>query len=170
MKFNVIIPSILAAGLLAGGLAFTGASQAGPTKSDAASVNVAQASAQAASKKRRDLFKSQSKARKALNKAAKTGKIGPADVANAEKIAAAWKQLPGLFDDKGTGSDMIKSRAKPDIWKNMGDFKKRLAKAQKASVDGLTAAKAGDAKGVATAMKAMSCGGCHKKYRAPKPK
>jgi cytochrome c556 len=75
-----------------------------------------------------------------------------------------------MFGDKGTGSDMIKSRAKPAIWENMGDFKKRLAKAQKASVAGVKAAKAGDAKGVSKAMKAMSCGGCHKKYRGKKPK
>jgi cytochrome c556 len=170
MKFNVFVPSILAAGLLAGGLVFAGAGQAEPTKSGGEGVSVAQASAQAVSKKRRGLFKKQSKARKALRKAAKKGKIGPADVANTEKVAAAWKQIPGMFGDKGTGSNMIKSRAKPAIWKNMGDFKKRLAKAQKASVAGLKAAKAGDAKGVTKAMKAMSCGGCHKKYRGKKPK
>lgn len=170
MKFNVFVPSILAAGLLAGGLVFAGAGQAEPVKSDGAAVTVAQASGQAVSDKRRKFMKGMSKARKALRKAAKKGKIGAADVANAEKVAAAWKQLSGLFGDKGTGSNMIKSRAKPAIWKNMGDYKKRLAKAQKQSEVGLMAAKAGDAKGVAKAMKAMGCGGCHKKYRGPKPK
>ncbi|MEE8140082.1 MAG: cytochrome c [Alphaproteobacteria bacterium] len=171
MKVNFIIPSILAAGLLAGGLALTGASQAEPAKSGGEAVSVAaMADAQAISKKRRKLMKSQSKARKALRKAAKKGSVGAAQVALAEKIAAAWKQLPGMFGDKGSGSDMIKSRAKPAIWKNMGDFKKRLAKAQKATVAGVKAAKAGDAKGVGKAMKAMGCGGCHKKYRGKKPK
>ena len=170
MKMKIIVPSILAAGLLAGGLVLAGASQAGPTKSGGEAVNVAQANAQAVSKKRRKLMKSQSKARKALRKAAKKGSIGAADVANAEKIAAAWKQLPGMFGDKGTGSDMVKGRAKPAIWQKMGDFNKRLAKAQKASAAGLKAAKAGDAKGVAKAMKGMGCGGCHKRYRGPKPK
>jgi len=157
MKFNFIVPSILAAGLLAGGLAFTGASQAQSTKSDEATVNVAQASAQAVSKKRRSLMKSQSKARKALRKAAKKGSIGPGDVAKAEKIAAVWKQLSGVWP-KGSGSDMVKGRAKPAIWQKMGDFNKRLAKAQKASAAG------------PKAMKAMGCGGCHKAFRGPKPK
>lgn len=169
MKVNLIIPSILAAGLLAGGLALAGAGQAEPAKSGGEAVSVAAADAQAISKKRRKLMKGQSKARKALRKKAKAGSIGAAEVANAEKIAAIWKQLSGLWP-KGSDSDMIKSRAKPAIWKNMGDFNKRIAKAQKASVAGVKAAKAGDAKGVGKAMKAMSCGGCHKKYRGKKPK
>ena len=170
MKVNVFIPSILAAGLLAGGLVLAGASQAAPAKSGGEAVNIAQANAKAISDKRRKLMKSQSKARKALRKKAKAGSIGAAEVALAVKIAAIWKQLPGMFGDKATGSDMIKSRAKPAIWKKMGDFKKRAAKAQKASVAGVKAAKAGDAKGVAKAMKAMGCGGCHKLYRGKKPK
>ena len=170
MKVNLIIPSIFAAGLLAGGLVLAGASQAEPTKSGGEAVSVAQANAQSVGDKRRKLMKSQSKARKALRKAAKKGKIGAAEVAQAEKIAAAWKQLPGMFGDKSTGSNMIKGRAKPAIWKDMGDFKKRMAKAQKASVAGVKAAKAGDAKGVAKAMKGMGCGGCHKPFRGPKPK
>ena len=170
MKVNIIIPSILAAGLLAGGLALAGAGQAEPAKSGGEAVSVAAADAQAISDKRRKLMRSASKARKALRKAAKKGSVGAAQVALAEKVAAAWKQLPGLFGDKGTGSDMVKGRAKPAIWKNMGDFKKRAARAQKASVAGVKAAKAGDAKGVGKAMKAMGCGGCHKKYRGKKPK
>ncbi len=71
---------------------------------------------------------------------------------------------------KGSGSDMHKTRSKPDIWANTADFKKRLAKMQKAAAAGVKAAKAGDATGVSKAMKGMSCGGCHKKYRGPKIK
>ncbi len=171
MKVKLLIPSIVAAGLLAGGLALAGASQAEPAKSGGEAVSVAQAGdALAVSKKRRKLMKSQSKARKGLRKKAKAGTIGAAEVAQAEKIAAIWKQLPGMFGDKGTGSDMIKSRAKPAIWKDNADFNKRMAKAQKATVAGVKAAKAGDAKGVGKAMKAMGCGGCHKLYRGKKPK
>ncbi len=169
MKVNLIIPSILAVGFLAGGLAVSYASPTGPTKSGGEAVNVAQANPQAISDKRRKLMRSQSKARKALRKKAKAGSIGAAEVAQAEKIAAIWKQIPGLWL-KGSGSDMVKGRAKPAVWQKMGDFKKRLAKAQKASVTGVKAAKAGDAKGVAKAMKAMGCGGCHKLYRGKKPK
>ncbi len=170
MKVKFFIPSILAAGLLAGGLILAGASQAEPAKSGGEAVSVAQANAQAVSDKRRKLMKSQSKARKALRKAAKKGSVGAAEVALAEKVAAAWKQLPGMFGDKATGSDMVKGRAKPAIWEKKGDFKKRAARAQKASVAGLKAAKAGDAKAVAKAMKGMGCGGCHKRFRGKKPK
>ena len=47
MKFNVILPSILAAGLLTGGVMLTGASKAEPTKSGGEVASVAQASAMA---------------------------------------------------------------------------------------------------------------------------
>lgn len=170
MKVNVTIPSIFAAGLLVGGLALSGPSQAEPAKFGGAAVSVAQANAQAVSNKRRSLMKGISKARKTLRKKAKAGSIGAAEVALAEKISANFEQLSGLFGDKATASDMVKGRAKPAIWKDMGDFKKRLAKAQKAAAAGVSAAKGGDAKGVAKAMKGMGCGGCHKRYRGPKPK
>ena len=64
MKVNLIIPSILAAGLLAGGLALAGASQVEPAKSGGEAVNVAQANAQAVSDKRRKLMRGHSKATK----------------------------------------------------------------------------------------------------------
>ncbi len=170
MKVKFFIPSILAAGLLAGGLVLAGASQAEPAKSGGEAVSVAQSSAQATSDKRRALMRGHSKARKALRKAAKKGTVGAAQVVLAEKIAASFKQLSGLFGDRGTGSDKVKGRAKPAIWKNNADFKKRLAKAQKASIAGVKAAKAGDAKAVAKAIKGLGCGGCHKRYRGKKPK
>ena len=170
MNFQFLLPLFLRPGVCARVWVLPGPSQAEPAKPGGAAVNIAQANAKAISDKRRKLMKSQSKARKALRKKAKAGSIGAAEVALAVKIAAIWKQLPGMFGDKATGSDMIKSRAKPAIWKKMGDFKKRAAKAQKASVAGVKAAKAGDAKGVAKAMKAMGCGGCHKLYRGKKPK
>ncbi len=170
MKSKLFIPSVVAAGLLAGAVAFAGASQADTTKTYGPSVSVAAADAKAVTKKRRALMKAQSKARKSLRKAAKKGKAGAAEVAKAEKIAAAWNQVVLLFGDKGTGSDMIKSRAKPEIWKNKADFDKRMAKAQKAAAAGVKAAKSGDAKGIAKAMKGMGCGGCHKRYRGKKPK
>ena len=170
MMSKLFMPSVLAAGVLAGALIFSGASQADTTKTDGQAVTVAQASAQAVSKKRRALMRGQSKARKGLRKAAKKGKAGAAEVAQAEKIAAAWNQLSGLFGDRGTANDKVKGRAKPAIWKDNADFKKRLAKAQKAAAAGLKAAKAGDAKGVSKAMKGVGCGGCHKRYRGKKPK
>ena len=170
MKSKLFVPSVMAAGVLAGALAFTGAGQADTTKTYGPSVSVAAADALAVSTKRRKLMKGQNTPWKKLRRAAKKGNIGPKEVARAQKIAGNMKQLQGLFGDKGTGSDMIKSRAKPEIWKNKADFDKRLAMALKQANAGLKAAQAGDAKGVASAMKAIGCGGCHKRYRGKKPK
>lgn len=130
---------------------------------------VAQTDPQAISEKRRDLMKEMSSARKALRKSAKAGKAGAAEVAQAEKIAAVIAQLENLWV-AGSGSDMVKGRAKPEIWKNEADFKERFAKLQKAAADGVKAAKAGDAKGISAAMGDTGCGGCHKRFRGPKPK
>lgn len=170
MKFKFLIPSIAAVAMVGGTLAVTGVSQADVKKSDGYSVSVAQSSPQAVSDKRRQLMRDMSKTRKSLTKAAKGGKIGPAAVAQAEKIAADVKQIAALFGDRNTASDKVKGRAKPAIWEKMGDFKKHLAKLEKAAAAGVKAAKAGDAKGVSAAMKATGCGGCHKPYRGPKVK
>ena len=170
MNFKFLIPSIAAAALIGGILAATGVSRADTKAPDGYSVSVAQANLAATMKKRNSLMKNISKTRKGLRKSAKAGSIGPKDVAAAEKLAALTKQLDMSLWPKGSGSDMHKTRSKPDIWSNTDDFKKRLAKLQKAAADGAAAAKAGDAKAVAKAMGAMSCGGCHKKYRGPKVK
>ncbi|MDX1483039.1 MAG: cytochrome c [Alphaproteobacteria bacterium] len=169
MKVRFLVPTFALAALLAGTLALASASQADTTKAEGQAVTIAQTNAQAISEKRRKLMKAISGARKGLRKKAKAGSIGPAEVAQAEKIAALAKQLTGIWP-KGSGSDMVKGRAKPAIWQNEADFNKRLTKMQKAAADGAKAAKAGDAKGVSAAMKAMGCGGCHKRYRGPKPK
>jgi cytochrome c556 len=170
MKFAFIIPSVAALALIGGTLATTGASQADSKKADGYSLSVAQSGAQAVSDKRRKLMGDMSKTRKSLTKAAKGGKIAAAQVAQAERIAADVKQLAALFGDRNTASDKVKGRAKPAIWEKMGDFKKRLAKLEKAAADGVKAAKAGDAKAVAAAMGDAGCGGCHKAYRGPKVK
>lgn len=170
MMFRFLVPLIAAAAMVGGTLAVTGASQAEVAKNDGKSVSVAQSGAAAVSAKRRKLMGQMSKARKALRAAAKKGKVGPGEVAKAEQVAAIAKQLSGLFGDRGTASDKVKGRAKPAIWKNMGDVKKRLAKLQKAAADGVKAAKAGDAKALGAAMQATGCGGCHKRYRGPKVK
>ncbi|MDH3242392.1 MAG: cytochrome c [Alphaproteobacteria bacterium] len=170
MKFKFLIPSIAAVAMIGGTLAVTGVSQADVKTSDGYSVSVAQADLGATLKKRNSLMKNISKTRKGLSGAAKKGKIGPAEVAAAEKLAALTKQLDMSLWPKGSGSDMHKTRSKPDIWNDTADFQKRVAKMQKAAADGATAAKGGDAKAVAKAMGDMGCGGCHKKYRGPKVK
>lgn len=170
MKFKFLIPSIAALALIGGTLAITGVSQADVKKTDGSSVSVAQSNLAATLEKRNTLMKEISKTRKGLRKSAKAGKIGPKDVAAAEKLAGLTKQLDMGLWPAGSGSDMHKTRSKPDIWKNTADFKKRVARLQKAAADGAAAAKAGDAKAVAKAMGDMGCGGCHKRYRGPKVK
>lgn len=170
MKLRFLVPAIAATALIGGTLAVTGASQADVKKTNGYSVSVAQSDPAAISKKRRDLMSDISKNRKALRKAAKGGKVGAAQVTQAEKILANVKQVATMFGDRNTASDKVKSRAKPAIWEKMGDFKERLAKLEKAAEDAVKAAKAGDAKAVTAAMKATGCGGCHKPYRGPKIK
>ncbi|HEX9810409.1 MAG TPA: cytochrome c [Alphaproteobacteria bacterium] len=164
MKPWIVLSSFLAAGALMLGLAMV------PQHVGAAEeVLVAQASATGASKRRLALMREMSKTRKALTASAKAGKIGPGDVARGERIAAITQELGGLWPE-GSGSDKIKTRAKPEIWKDMGKFRQNLEGIQKAAADGAAAAKAGDAAGVGKAMGAMNCGGCHKPFRGPKPK
>ena len=170
MKLNPILCSILAAGLMTGAAAIAAADQANTLKTDGAAVTVAQADPQAVVKKRRSIMKSLSKTRKALDKSAKNGKVGAAEAAQAAKIASLAKEFSGMFGSRATASDKVKGRAKPAIWSNMADFNKRLANMNKSAAAGVVAAKAGDAKGVANAMKGMGCKGCHKRYRGPKPK
>ena len=170
MTFKFLIPSIAAVAMIGGTLAASGVSQADVKKSDGYSVSVAQADLAATLKKRASLMKDISSTRKGLQKSAKAGKIGPNDVAAAEKLVALTKQLDMSLWPKGSGSDMHKTRSKPDIWKNTADFEKRVARMQKAAADGAKAAKAGDAKAVAAAMGDTGCGGCHKRYRGPKVK
>jgi cytochrome c556 len=123
-------------------------------------------------------------ARKALMKEnADQAKIGaamakgeaPFDLAKARKIFAAFQntaaKAPALFSessiDQPTADDPYS--ASPDIWKNMDDFKARLAKlgndakAADTSVKDLDSFKAafGD-------IGKNDCGGCHEKYRLKK--
>ena len=170
MKLNPILCSILAAGLVAGAAVFAAAGQANTLKTDGAAVTVAQASPQAVAKKRGSLMKAMNRPWKRLTRAAKKGNIGANEVAQAEKIAGNLKQLQGLFGDRGTANDKVKGRAKPAIWKNMADFDKRMAEAVMQANAGVMAAKAGNANGVAAAMKAVGCNSCHKRYRGKKPK
>jgi cytochrome c556 len=123
-------------------------------------------------------------ARKALMKEnADQAKIGaamakgeaPFDLAKVRKIFATFEntaaKAPALFPensiDEATADDPYS--ASPDIWKNMDDFKARLAKfgsdakAADTSVKDLDSFKAafGD-------IGKNDCGGCHEKYRLKK--
>ncbi len=99
----------------------------------------------------------------------------PFDLAKAHKIFATFEdtasKAPALFQDntaeQATADDPY--TASPDIWKNMDDFKARLAKF------------GADAKAATSSVKDLEtfksafgnigkndCGGCHEKYRLKK--
>jgi len=120
------------------------------------------------------------KARKALMKAnGDQAKIAtsmvkgetPFDLAAAQKVLATFQdaaaKMPGLFPDNSkTGED---TAAKPEIWTNMDDVKKRFAKfgddakAAAASVKDLDTFKAAMGN-----IGKNDCGGCHEQYRVKK--
>ena len=87
--------------------------------------------------------------------------------APAAAIAAATKKLGDMWP---AGSGGSATRAKAEVWSNMGDFKAKLGAMQSAA-DALIKASAGSDLGAAK--KAFggvgrTCGGCHKVYRGPK--
>jgi cytochrome c556 len=118
--------------------------------------------------------------KKLMKNNADQGKIGaamvkgeePFDLAKAQKILAAFEdtatKAPALFPDnsidQATADDPY--TAKPEIWQNMDDFKKRFtkfgddAKAASTTVKDLDSFKAAFAN-----IGKNDCGGCHDKYR-----
>jgi cytochrome c556 len=120
---------------------------------------------------RLDIMKGVSGALKALDKSAKSGKVGANDAGRASKAAASFKKFAKLFP-AGTDSGVIKTRAKPEIWKDWAKFDAQAAKLDSALTEVEKAAKAGDAAALGTAVKTAqgTCGGCHKPFRGPKPK
>jgi len=65
------------------------------------------------------------------------------------------------------GSDLMESKAKPDIWKQMPKFKDYSEKMQKEVANLSTAAKSGDLNKIKTAFGAAgkSCKACHDDFR-----
>ena len=68
---------------------------------------------------------------------------------------------------EGSGGD--KTRAKDEIWQNMGEFRKAVSAFQAASAKLLEAANLGDKAAVSAALGGVgkTCGGCHKPFRKP---
>lgn len=97
--------------------------------------------------------------------------LGAADVAtvrsNASKIAQLSQQAAGWFP-AGTGPDVAKTRAKPDIWQTPDDFAAKLRNFQGAA-RAFNAAASGDdvsAMNAAFGQLGGTCKACHDKYRA----
>ena len=85
---------------------------------------------------------------------------------NPAKAMARWiKQFPSQFPP---GSDKGNTKALPAVWTDMAGFEKAANDLADAATKLAELAKAGDADGVATQVKAVgdACAGCHKTYRA----
>jgi cytochrome c556 len=105
-------------------------------------------------------------ATKALNRALKGSDVG-ALRANASKIAQLSQQASTWFP-AGTGPDVAKTRAKPDIWQSADDFAAKL-RAFQTSARALQLAVGTNNVGAMNARFAdlgATCKACHDKYRA----
>lgn len=125
------------------------------------------ADAQMAAKQRNGLMKLNGKNMGVIKKAKDIQTIVAAAKvinANAKKLASAdlWPK----------GSHGGKSRAKMEIWQDMGGFKAKLKAFDDASANLIKVAMGGNLGASKKAFGAMAktCGGCHKAFRGPKPK
>jgi cytochrome c556 len=87
--------------------------------------------------------------------------------ASAADIASLSKKMPGWFP-AGTGPDVGKTRAKPDIWQNARDFSSKLRNFQVAARAFDAAARSGDVNAIKARGDDLggACKACHDKYRA----
>lgn len=94
----------------------------------------------------------------------------PFDAKKVELHATRLQQVAPMIVEgfpEGTQSG-APTKAKPEIWSNMDDFKAKAADLEKASAGLVAAARTGDQKQVGQALGAVgnSCKACHDKYRA----
>tara|TARA_B100000315_G_scaffold260868_1_gene326604 strand:+ start:1484 stop:1939 length:456 start_codon:yes stop_codon:yes gene_type:complete len=146
----IILSAITAVGLFFSGIAL-------PTTADA----------QTAAKDRLALMKSNGKNFVQIKKATDTQTITAAAKAinaNAKKLASA-----DLWPKGSHGGD---TRAKVEIWQNMGKFIANLKSLENASDNLIKVSLGGDLGNSKKAFGAMArvCGGCHKEFQAPKNK
>ena len=106
-------------------------------------------------------------ATKALHRALTGTPDLPTVRANASKIAQLSEQASTWFP-AGTGPDVGKTRAKPDIWQNAEDFATRLRTMQTAARALETASKGNDVAAINARFADLggTCKACHDKYRA----
>lgn len=132
-------------------------------------VSVSAQSVEASLQQRHDLMESFGEWSKTLAASAKAGTADAATAKAAEDISAGMKKIPALFP-AGSGSDKVKSRAKPEIWTDFAKFE-AYAKEGEATFTALAAAaKGGDGAGVTAAFTKASgtCNNCHRDFRGPR--
>ena len=116
--------------------------------------------------KRKKIMKSNSKAAKAIKKAAKEKDFGTV-AAKAKEISANMAMLPDLFPK---GSTAENSRAKPEIWGKWKSFMGKVKSNTEVADMLAESAMAKDGDMVATLAKGIDCKSCHKSFRKPKKK
>lgn len=105
----------------------------------------------------------------ALNSLVKGEVAFPGDVAeHARSLNEMGKTMGDPFVAAPTDNTKYKTRAKPEIWSNMDDFKKQLATFQGATANLVKISQGNDTQAMAQAVAAVgqACGSCHKPYRA----
>jgi cytochrome c556 len=85
----------------------------------------------------------------------------------AKDIMGTADKIPSLFPK---GSNVGKTKAKPEIWEKSDEFAKNAKNLSKAAGELATAAKSQDESAVGTKFKALGevCSSCHKEFRADK--
>ena len=143
---------------------------AAPVATAAASVATARVSGAEAAKvmhERHEGMEAIGKANKAIKR--EVGGDAP-DLAtirsSAAKIADLSRKASGWFP-AGTGPDVGKTGAKPEIWQNQADFIAKLGNFQKAAQAFNSAASGGDVNSIKARFADMggACKACHDKYR-----
>jgi cytochrome c556 len=127
----------------------------------------AQDASKAAYEKRSATMKRLGDAMKHMNGVVKgEAQYGPDTVKAAETVQSISKDLAGLFP---AGSAVGESRAKPNIWTDWDNFKKK-ADAMRDPADKLIPAVKAGQTGMGPAVSAVggTCKGCHDDYQKPK--
>ena len=117
-------------------------------------------------KARHDGMEAIGDATKAIHRAQSVPDL-PTIRSNAARIVQLSQQASGWFP-AGTGPDVGKTRAKPDIWQNPQDFAVKLRNFQTAARAFNTAASGSDAGAINAAFGQLggTCKACHDTYRA----
>lgn len=105
---------------------------------------------------------------KLLNREFRSGTpFAPAVKSGAATMASLAKQSSGWFP-AGTGPEMGKTGAKPEIWQNARDFGAKLAAFQRAAAAFNSAAASGDMAAAKARYADLggTCKSCHDSYRA----
>ena len=108
------------------------------------------------------------KANKAIRRELETSSPNVGTIrASAAQIADLAKKSSGWFP-AGTGPEVGKTGAKPEIWQNQQDFAAKLRGFQEAAKAFNAAAMSGDAPSIKTKFGELgqSCKACHDKYRS----